>query len=260
MQIFISWSGPRSKHVAEAFRNWLGLIIQSIDPWISPDIEKGLRWNEELTGKLESAKIGIICLTKDNLNAPWLLFEAGALSKIKADHVCTFLFDLKPADIEFPLAQFQHTENKRDDIFKLICTINGLAAKTGDKQLAENVLKTSFDTFWDRLAKDLEKTPPLKEQDKKPERSESDMIREVLGTVRSMQNELQNIRANTQGALSSQGIFFQPRQRYVDVGALQYVNPLPIWSATGPTGPSPEAPPEGEGPVGPDSPVVKKTK
>jgi hypothetical protein len=38
------------------------------------DVEKGSRWFEEVAGALESAKVGICCLTPENLNAPWLLF------------------------------------------------------------------------------------------------------------------------------------------------------------------------------------------
>jgi hypothetical protein len=186
MQIFLSWSGPRSKHIALAFKSWLGLVIQSLEPWISPDIEKGARWNEELSGRLESSKIGIICLTKDNLSSPWILFEAGALSKVKADYVCTFLFDIKPADIVFPLAQFQHTENTKDDIFKLITTINGLSPKATEKKLGDSVIKTSFDTYWKQFEEQLEKTPPLKAQGEEPVRSVSDMFQEILGTLRMM--------------------------------------------------------------------------
>ena len=194
MEVFISWSGVRSRHIAESFQSWLGLVIQSVEPWISPDIEKGLRWSVELSEKLEKARIGIICLTKENIPAPWLLFEAGALSKIKADHVCTFLYDLSPGDIEFPLAQFQHTENKKDDIFKLVYAINNASAKVGEKPLTDANLKKSFDTYWGQLEEALQKTPPSNVQSKKPMREEKDVLQEILETMRYQHFLLEDIR------------------------------------------------------------------
>jgi hypothetical protein len=33
--VFISWSGERSKLIAEAFYEWLPMVIQSAKPWMS---------------------------------------------------------------------------------------------------------------------------------------------------------------------------------------------------------------------------------
>jgi hypothetical protein len=45
------------------------------------DIDTGTRWDSEVTNQLAETRCGIICLTKENQQAPWLLFETGALSK-----------------------------------------------------------------------------------------------------------------------------------------------------------------------------------
>ena len=45
------------------------------------DIEKGARWENEISLRLAESDLGIICLTPDNLEEPWVLFEAGALAK-----------------------------------------------------------------------------------------------------------------------------------------------------------------------------------
>src|ERR1700674_605097 len=92
--VFISWSGNRSKHVAVALRDWLPVVIQAAKPFMSSgDIDRGSRWLGELTTVLEVTKVGIVCLTPENLNSAWLLFEAGALSKTtdRGTRTCTYL-------------------------------------------------------------------------------------------------------------------------------------------------------------------------
>jgi len=77
MQIFISWSGTKSKGAAEALRDWLPDVFQSVEPWLSSeDISPGKRWNSELQKKLESSSFGIICVTQKNLNAPWIIIRS----------------------------------------------------------------------------------------------------------------------------------------------------------------------------------------
>ena len=109
MEVFISWSGSRSEKVAEALHDWLPSVIQSVHPFMSAsDIEKGSRWPRELASHLENAQFGLICLTQDNLEAPWLLFEAGALSKsIEHSKVVPYLYRVSQTQLQGPLAQFQ---------------------------------------------------------------------------------------------------------------------------------------------------------
>jgi hypothetical protein len=45
------------------------------------EIDKGSRSLGEISKALADIKIGIVCLTPENLQRPWLFFEAGALSK-----------------------------------------------------------------------------------------------------------------------------------------------------------------------------------
>jgi TIR domain len=95
MSGFISWSGKRSKDIALELRRWLPNVLQAADVWMSDvDIEVGMRGIHEIFTHLEKAKVGIICLTPENSNAPWLLFEAGALSKqvVEKSRVCPYLF------------------------------------------------------------------------------------------------------------------------------------------------------------------------
>lgn len=147
MRVFLSWSGPLSHQVALAFKEWLPLVIQSVDAYVSSeDIDKGKRWSTHIAKELETCSYGVICVTKENLNAPWVNFEAGALSKFVNDsYVSPFLLDLKKSEVKGPLLQFQSTSYDREDVRKLVGSINKSA---GEQGLEESRLNSVFDVMW----------------------------------------------------------------------------------------------------------------
>ena len=183
MKVFLSWSGPRSKAVAQTLRQWLPDVILYIKPWMSADdIDAGARWGSELTTQLADTRCGIICLTKDNQTAPWMLFEAGALSKtIDKTYVIPYLIDLAPSDIlSGPLTQFQAKRANENETWQLICTLNGAL----DNPLGEVQLERMFKRCWNELETGLQNLPaPTTHQET---RSQSDMLVEVLNEVRRM--------------------------------------------------------------------------
>jgi hypothetical protein len=130
MKVFVSWSGEKSKATAEALREWLPNVIQAIEPWMSAeDIDKGARWASDLASQLESIQFGVLCLTSDCIASPWILFEAGALSKtLDKARVCPYLFDISPADLAGPLIQFNAAKADKDDTRKLINALIKLVA------------------------------------------------------------------------------------------------------------------------------------
>ena len=117
MKVFISWSGERSKPVAEALRWWIPSVIQAIKPWLSKeDIAKGARWSSELADQLKDTNFGVVCLTSDNLKSSWIVFEAGALSKaVDSAFVCPYLVDLQVSDLDGPWKEFQATKAEKSD-------------------------------------------------------------------------------------------------------------------------------------------------
>jgi hypothetical protein len=183
MKVFISWSGQRSAAVADALRYWLPKVIQALEPWMSADdIEKGTRWRSGLASELEQSSVGIICLTRENLDSTWIHFEAGALSKQQQNtYVCTLLFGLEPTDVREPLAQFQHTRTTKDDLRKLISTINNAL---GDSKLSESELSETFEVWWPKLEERLAGIGDLVVPTT-PIRPDRELLEEILEIVRS---------------------------------------------------------------------------
>jgi len=154
LKVFISWSGAVSQQVAEALDEWLPNVIQAVEPWVSTnDIQAGTRWGADIARQLEESRFGIICLTPDNLAAPWILFEAGALSKaVAGTFVCPYLFHVEPSDLTGPLTQFQATRADREGAWQLVKTVNSIL---GEGALSAASLDRCFDKWWPDLENQL---------------------------------------------------------------------------------------------------------
>lgn len=185
LRVFISWSGERSKEAAQALRDWLPSVLQNVKPYFTPDdIEKGARWGGEIRGELEASDFGIICLTQDNLDAPWILFEAGALSKLDKSRVAPLLLGVEPADVTGPLGQLQLTRFSKDECLKLMTALNRALGELG---LEQPVLATVFERWWPELEGKIKAAlahAPRKATKRRPER---EILEEVLERVRMLQ-------------------------------------------------------------------------
>src|SRR5262249_6663749 len=164
MKIFISWSGDRSKKVASALKMWLRDVFQGIPIQAlmsDQNILAGARWESELEKMLNECKLGIICLTPESLQSPWLTFEAGALSTaITGSRVIPYRFELRSADLGPPLSQFQDVSADEQGTFKLVQSINDAC---GSPIKEEERLKRTFDHWWLDLDQQLMKIQHKKE-------------------------------------------------------------------------------------------------
>lgn len=187
MKIFISWSGELSQQLGNAFKEWIPDVLQTVHPYFTPeDIQKGERWSSEIARELEASTFGIFCVTRENLSSGWMNFEAGAISKNKEkSQVCPILFGLTPTDVVGPLQQFQATVFSKDEIYKLMKSIN---AKSEDTPLSEERLVRQFNLLWPRLEKDIKNI--LISQDVQssntPIRNDRDLLEEILSLVREI--------------------------------------------------------------------------
>ncbi|HEX8265985.1 MAG TPA: toll/interleukin-1 receptor domain-containing protein [Pyrinomonadaceae bacterium] len=204
MKVFISWSGARSRAVAEALSDWLKQVIQAIKPFYSPDIEKGVKWSGEIDNALEGTKFGIVCLTPDNLNSTWIHYETGALSKTKDAKIWTFLHGLNYSQVPQPLGKFQHTLAEKDDVFKLLKSINSGLSEVGGEPLAEQFLEKMFNLLWESLEERLKAAESLHPVESdgtaviEQKRDNSDVLNEILEIVRDQQRQINELRLGTE--------------------------------------------------------------
>jgi len=196
MKVFISWSGTKSHKVALVFRDWLPSVIQSLEPYVSSeDIDKGARWSTDIAKELEDSTFGILCVTKENIDAPWLSFEAGALSKtMDKSFVSPFLFDIKRSEVNGPILQFQSTIFQKTDIQKLLTTLNKAC---GDGCIPERMLAKAFEVWYPTLEEELNKIKDVEETKEVMGTSQTDshtseILEEILDLSRNNQKLLRS--------------------------------------------------------------------
>lgn len=186
MRVFLSWSGSRSNLVAQVLRDWLPAVVQATRPYFSPDdIAKGARWATEVSSELQDSKVGILCVTSENLAAPWLMFEAGALAKsLDRARVIPLLIDVEPSALVGPLAQFQAAKFERVDVRRMVKVIN---EQLGPASLEDSVLDSVFEKWWPDLeAKVVSIRNQVDKNKKNPTRTDRDVLDEVLLLIRDL--------------------------------------------------------------------------
>jgi hypothetical protein len=191
MKVFISWSGDVSKRVADALREWLPKVVQRVEPWMSSaDIAAGARWDSNIAAQLDETAFGILCLTRDNVGAPWINFEAGSLAKSIQEsevRVVPFIIGMNPSDIPpGPLVQFQAILPTEDGILRLMQSINELGGS-----LSPEMLKETVEHWWPDLQQQLDEIQRDAGVTAKPQRNQVEMLAELLELTRGLQRELQ---------------------------------------------------------------------
>jgi hypothetical protein len=190
MKVFIGWSGPRSQAMALALRDWLPLVIHYVEPWLSEtDIAAGERWADAIAKELEASNFGILCVTRENVASPWILFEAGSLAKsLSSSRVIPLLLDLEFSEVSGPLAQFQAKKADEDGLGESIQSINHEAPQP----LQDGRTKQLFDALWPEFQKKLAAIPGPKEPTK-PMRSQHQVLEELVASVRSLESRVRDV-------------------------------------------------------------------
>jgi hypothetical protein len=190
VKVFISWSGERSHALGDALHDWIPLVLHYVEPWLSQaDIEAGQRWAEQVAKELEASNFGVICVTRENVGSPWVLFEAGALAKsMQGSRVIPLLLDLEVRDITGPLAQFQAKKVERAGLLEVIQSLNGLAPHPVPD---ERVIQL-FDPLWPQLEKQVAAIPKPSGQAKHA-RPQPEILEELVTSVRSLDSRFREM-------------------------------------------------------------------
>ena len=152
LEIFVSWSQTASRKAAEFLKQWLPKVLPGAKPWMSKiDITKGKPWFSSISEQLPRSQVCIICVTPENVESPWLYYEAGAIAHARDEAlICAYLLAVEPRELAgTPLGQYQATTFEKDDTWRMIQSINALL----ESPHSENLLRGNFDGRWPALQK-----------------------------------------------------------------------------------------------------------
>ncbi|MCV6576430.1 MAG: toll/interleukin-1 receptor domain-containing protein [Cohaesibacter sp.] len=187
MKVFISWSGKRSKAMANALKDWIPLIVQHAEPFVSDkDISAGDRWAQAIAGELESSNFGILCITPENISSEWIMFEAGALSKAMQDaKVIPLLFGLELSDLSGPLQQFQALKVDEQGMLDALKAINAAS----DNKTDDSTIDQLVPALWAQLQKKLDAIP-AKAEFEKHMRPQTEIMEDLVSQVRGLNTRM----------------------------------------------------------------------
>lgn len=153
-QAFISWSGSEAKEKARALRKLIADVLPEAAVFMSDeDIAAGSLWLEKVTGSLDDAVAGVIIVTEENLKAPWIHYEAGALAtRVTRRMVIPLLSGLSPSDLaNTPLSNFQALSISKDSVLEVITSF---ASALGISRQGDAITR-SFNKWWDEYEADI---------------------------------------------------------------------------------------------------------
>ncbi len=156
MKVFISWSGEKSRDVAELIKKLLR-VVNNIDAFMSnDDIRSGSMWFGKISDELAEANYGILVITEENKEAPWILFEAGALYKglMHTSKIVPIIADNHIETLKNPLGSFHARRIEDNSMYSLVTDIQNEIATMDVKE--NNALKERFTYVWKDLLREYD--------------------------------------------------------------------------------------------------------
>jgi len=170
VSVFICWSGARSHKLALAAEALLRttLCLEKEDVFVSDRIDKGVAWFDAIVKHLETSKVGIVCLTAENVESPWLHFESGALAlRLERDQdagaptkpltprnrLFTLLHGVTGAELKGPLGAYQATSTTE---LEMATMIQSIAQILGGPHLEAVTARETMNSAWEKFKKALD--------------------------------------------------------------------------------------------------------
>jgi hypothetical protein len=235
LKVFISWSGDRSRFVANALNEWLPDVIEGVSPWVSTQhLDAGTRWNSEIDKQLKDTNFGIVCLTRENLQSPWILFESGALAKaVEVARVVPYLLGVQGADVKPPLGHFNYVMANQEGTLSLLGSLN----KACGTKYEEARVQKRFSTWWPELEKKLAAIPKEKDESEEP-RDNRELLEELIDLTRRQSHSYDEIISLIGGRVSKMLTDLRTRSLISEnplpdsgYDLVDYMGPMPIWEA-----------------------------
>jgi len=216
LNIFISWSGNLAKGVTDVLYRWLPTMFDHVKPWFSEiDIDAGSRGLTAIQERLDVSSFGIIVVTPENMDKPWLVFEAGALSRrLNGD-----LTKVVPVLVGFddvsqlsgsPLFQFQAVKLDEGGAKSLCLSL------TRTIGLDEAFILTRFQRGWPDLAAGIEAAiEAAGDQPPPPDVTESDLLKGLYMSMRTLEREVVSLARVVNPMTSSAISVLRNQRRYL---------------------------------------------
>jgi hypothetical protein len=134
--VYLCWSKGLGRLLAERFHRWIkDQMGDYIDPFFSPeDIEVGRPWWESLRKEMKDNEHAILFMTREMAHAPWVIFEAGAISRnLAKSRIIPVMVDIETWDLPAPLQQLQNIDKEQVVFvgFERILILPSQAGQTG---------------------------------------------------------------------------------------------------------------------------------
>lgn len=189
-QVFISWSGDRSREIGLVWKSLIEDTFDSVNAFVSHrDITPGERGLTVIKAQLDETSVGIPIVTRDNVDSQWINFESGALSKEVPDapvRVMPCLVDYNdPSELTGPLTQFQAKLLNQDGVEAILSTI--AQANSIEWQRKKAGFEARWPQFDEQFAKHRE---PSKDEKNSGERTQKDMLAEIVNNTRELRKDL----------------------------------------------------------------------
>lgn len=162
MQVFISWSQPTSKQIAEVLKKELFQFFnERIEFWVSSeDILAGDVSITSIISALQKSEMIITCLDSSNYNRSWIYFETGVVFGRNYDRdnvqpvVLPIIFDNLKIDNfkKTPFKDLQLQKFNKDSVERVFKNINTKYKEIyGDYVIAPSTFQKYFKETWSNL-------------------------------------------------------------------------------------------------------------